>query len=54
MPITIKRTINIEIGDNSFIGNRIRNKDEAEKKIKQKTKNYTVKMRTSVQKSKRG
>ncbi len=54
MPITIKRTINIEIGNNSFIGNRIRNKDEAGKEAKRKVQNYTVKMRTSVQKSKRG
>lgn len=53
MPITIKRTINIEIS-NSRIGNFIDGKDKIEKEIERKTKNYTVKMKTSVQKSKRG
>lgn len=48
MPITIKKTINIEIGDRAFVGNRIVGKKEVDK-LKKETQKVTVTTKTKMQ-----
>lgn len=51
MPITIKKTINIKLGKNSFIGNKIVGKDKEVEKAKKDTETVIVKTKTQVRRS---